>query len=109
MFCYLVLGLVPGLELGLLEEELDSLEDCLSPDWTADLGRVLGPAPTLFTRPGLTVFTELSGATPDLITMVAAWSLCLGGGGGQSEPELGLSSLEPEENQDSRHDSQLEY
>ena len=30
-------------------------------------------------------------------------------GGGQSLPELGLTSLLPEENQDSRQDSQFEY
>ena len=105
-----MLGLVPGLELGLLEEELDSLEDCLSPDWTADLGRVLGPGLTeVFTVPELTI----SGAwltTADLLVItMAACSLCRGTGG-PSEPELGLSwSLEPEENHDSRHDSQLEY
>ena len=36
-----MLGLVPGLELGLLELDPDSLDDCLMPDPTAaDLGNV---------------------------------------------------------------------
>lgn len=66
-----------------------------------ELPAVLTPEPA----PGVTVvWLELAAG------MLGLLSLNDGGrGGGQSEPELGRSSLEPEENQDSRHDSQLEY
>ena len=71
---------MPGLEFGLLELEPESLEDCCL---TPVLGRV----------------------EADL----SLGSCSLAGGGGQSLPELGLTSLLPEENQDSRQDSQFEY
>ena len=90
---YLVLGRVLGREFGLLELEPESLED-----WglTADLGRVEG--------------LELSWLRLQCGVLGALLSVGLTGGqGGQSLPELGLTSLLPEENQDSRQDSQFEY
>ena len=136
-------GLVPGLELGLLELEPESLLLCLGPTpaVTPALGRValprpgeprppcgvLMPASRVLLRQwgvaGIAVSNTLQlpiscllepvpapGVTPELAAMLGLLSLNDGGrGGGQSEPELGRSSLEPEENQDSRHDSQLEY
>ena len=78
-----MLVLVPGLEFGLLElEPVDSLEFCCL---TPDLGRVEA---------------DLEGGVG------AVWG---GLGGGQSLPEPGLTSLLPEENQDSLQDSQFEY
>ena len=132
-------GLVPGLELGLLELEPESLLLCLTPTVTPVLGRVALPSPgeplppcgvlvpaslVLLRQWGVAGLAEsntlqlpiscllelVPGVTPELVAMLGLLSLNDGGrGGGQSEPELGLSSLEPEENQDSRHDSQLEY
>ena len=129
---YLVLGLVPGLELGLLELDPESRELCRTapPAATAERGKVAAAARPGEPRPagvlvpasrvrlrcgvaGLLVTTQLVTASPApaaAAAMLGLLSLKEGGrGGGQSEPELGRSSLEPEENQDSRHDSQLEY
>ena len=82
---------VAGLESNTVELPISLLE----------LPAVLTPEPA----PGVTVvWLELAAG------MLGLLSLNDGGrGGGQSEPELGRSSLEPEENQDSRHDSQFEY
>ena len=144
-------GLVPGLELGLLELEPESRLLCLGPTPAVApaLGRValprpgeplpprgvLVPASRVLLRqwgegaldlpesstvqlpislpePVILVPEPAPGVTvwPELAAMFGLLSLNEGGrGGGQSEPELGRSSLEPEENQDSRHDSQLEY
>ena len=85
------MGRVFGLEFGLLELEPESLED-----WglTADLGKV----------------EELQLSWLRLQWGVVGALLSAGlTGGGQSLPELSLTSLLPEENQDSRQDSQFEY
>ena len=112
-------GLVPGLELGLLELDPESREDCRSPHPTAERGNVaaLGdPAPPLGVLVpasrvrfkcgvvGALFLTLLSNTWAGAVLEQLFAIFC-----GQSEPELGRSSLEPEENQDSRHDSQLEY
>ena len=65
----------------------------------------------------LALFSSCAGFLTELCVLgtlsvcsVCKFSLNEGGlGGGQSDPELGRSSLDPDENQDSRHDSQLEY
>ena len=81
-----------GLELGLLELEPESLED-----WglTADLGKV---------EELQLSWLRLQCGVVGAVVLSAGLT-----GGGQSLPELGLTSLLPEENQDSRQDSQFEY
>ena len=117
--------------MGLLELDPESRELCRTapPAATAERGKVAAAARPGEPRPagvlvpasrvrlrcgvaGLLVITQFVTASPApaAAAMLGLLSLKEGGrGGGQSEPELGRSSLEPEENQDSRHDSQLEY
>ena len=113
-------GLVPGLELGLLELDPESREDCRSPQPTAERGNVaaLGdPAPPLGVLVPASRVRFKCGVVGALFLVLLSdtWDTWVGLEqlfvmfGGHSEPELGRSSLEPEENQDSRHDSQLEY
>ena len=110
-----MVGLVPGLELGLLELDPESRDDCLRPHVTAERGNVADPGdatrvPVLVPASRVRFKCGVVGAlllvvstTWGLVQLLAMLGAC------PSEPELGRSSLEPEENQDSRHDSQLEY
>ena len=95
--CYLVFGRVLGLEFGLLELEPESLEDCCL---TPDLGRV----EELLQVSRLRLQCGVFGALVLILSLNSP-----GRAGGQSLPELGLTSLLPEENQDSVQDSQFEY